>query len=170
MRRLWNKWRERSRPERALLLQTLALLCAARIALKFQSMQQVSEWLCKIGSARIIFRSRGIESRVSREQIGWAVNVVSARVLGDGTCLTQALTARQLLQVNGYPAELRIGVAKQADGKLAAHAWVESEGEIVIGGTAAELAAFSQFHASDDVMQLARRAAQAPTSRALPKL
>lgn len=154
-----------------MLFKTFALLCVARVALKLETMQQVAELLRKIGGASTTLSSRGFESRASREQIGWAVNAVSTRILGDGTCLTQALTAQQLLQANGYPAELRIGVAKQADGKLLAHAWVESEGMIVVGGTAAELAAFSPFQASDDVMQLARRAArEAPTPQGLPKL
>ena len=33
----------------------------------------------------------------------------------------------------GLPADLRIGVMKEASGKLLAHAWVESDGRIVVG-------------------------------------
>jgi hypothetical protein len=38
-----------------------------------------------------------------------------------------------LLQQQGYPASLQIGVAKGRDGQLEAHAWVESQGQVVIG-------------------------------------
>jgi hypothetical protein len=39
-----------------------------------------------------------------------------------------------LLKHVGHEAELRIGVAKNERGGLQAHAWVESNGEIVVGG------------------------------------
>ena len=45
----------------------------------------------------------------------------------------QALTAKTLLARAGQPAALRIGVAKKPDGHLEAHAWLESEGRIVVG-------------------------------------
>jgi hypothetical protein len=38
-----------------------------------------------------------------------------------------------MLARRGYPAHLRIGVAKDEGGRLKAHAWVECEGNIVIG-------------------------------------
>jgi hypothetical protein len=49
------------------------------------------------------------------------------------TCLSQALAAQTLFLRQGYPAELHIGVAKNETGQLEAHAWVESEGQVVIG-------------------------------------
>jgi hypothetical protein len=39
-----------------------------------------------------------------------------------------------LLVRQGYPALLHIGAAKGEGGQLRAHAWVESEGRVVIGG------------------------------------
>ena len=38
-----------------------------------------------------------------------------------------------MLSRAGYPCELRMGVAKKAPDELIAHAWVESEGRVVIG-------------------------------------
>lgn len=49
------------------------------------------------------------------------------------TCLTEALAALTLLGHFGYPASLRFGIARQEGGQLAAHAWVETEGKIVMG-------------------------------------
>ncbi len=56
-----------------------------------------------------------------------------SRYVPVGTCLTQALTTQALLAQIGHPTDLKIGVAKSIEGKLEAHAWLESRGEIVIG-------------------------------------
>jgi hypothetical protein len=40
-----------------------------------------------------------------------------------------------LLAHHGDPAVIRIGVAKNKNGQLEAHAWVESRGRVVIGGS-----------------------------------
>jgi hypothetical protein len=40
-----------------------------------------------------------------------------------------------LLARRGYLADLRIGVIKADSGQLEAHAWVESEGQVIIGGS-----------------------------------
>jgi hypothetical protein len=53
-------------------------------------------------------------------------------------CLVQALAAKALLSRAGYPTLIRIGVAASEDGKLRAHAWLERDGEIVIGGAGSE--------------------------------
>lgn len=50
-------------------------------------------------------------------------------------CLPQALTACFLMKRHGLAASLHFGVKKGPDGELRAHAWVEYDGEIVVGGT-----------------------------------
>jgi hypothetical protein len=65
--------------------------------------------------------------------------MAASRMLrGERVCLVRALAARWMLAALGHPSELRIGVAKAPGGKFSAHAWLESEGEIVIGGAEAE--------------------------------
>lgn len=62
-----------------------------------------------------------------------AVEAVGRRLLGDKPCLTQALVAQRLLRQGGYETSLHLGVSK--DGQtLLAHAWLEREGYVVIGG------------------------------------
>jgi hypothetical protein len=73
-------------------------------------------------------------ARPSPERIAWAVRV-ARRYVPAATCLSQALAVRTLFRRQGYPAQLRIGVTKGERGQLEAHAWVESEGKIVIGGS-----------------------------------
>jgi hypothetical protein len=38
-----------------------------------------------------------------------------------------------LLSRHSYPTTLRLGVARSPEGRLEAHAWLEHEGDIVIG-------------------------------------
>ena len=66
----------------------------------------------------------------SPEELAWAVSSVS-RVVPRATCLVRAIALELLLRRSGRPAELRIGVAKEA-GELKAHAWVEAEGRLLL--------------------------------------
>ncbi len=65
-------------------------------------------------------------------QIREAVDRATARV-PRSTCLTRGLAAAVLLRIAGVPYRLVIGVAKQVDGALSAHAWVMSGENIVTG-------------------------------------
>jgi hypothetical protein len=69
---------------------------------------------------------------IPMDRLIWGVKVAS-RYVPAATCLAQALATRTLLSRNGYPADLQIGVVKTERGELEAHAWVESNGRIVIG-------------------------------------
>jgi hypothetical protein len=61
---------------------------------------------------------------------------LTSRLVPGATCLTQALAAQILLGQRGYHLQLRIGVAKDGGGRLEAHAWLESQGMVVIGQSA----------------------------------
>lgn len=65
-------------------------------------------------------------------EIGRAVER-AATVVPGATCLVQALAAEWLLRREGWDPTVRIGVARHGNG-VAAHAWVECGGEIVLGG------------------------------------
>jgi hypothetical protein len=59
---------------------------------------------------------------------------ITSRPLNDRiTCLTRALVTYMLLLRRGYAVDLRIGVAHGADGRLEAHAWVEYNGQVIMG-------------------------------------
>jgi hypothetical protein len=74
----------------------------------------------------------------SGDRVAWAVEMASWRMPGAKSCLTQALAAQVLLGRRGYPTLLHIGVARGEQGRFQAHAWVESEGKVVTGGTGLE--------------------------------
>ena len=67
------------------------------------------------------------------ERIRWAVRAAGRLIPGGTNCLVRALATQALLGQYGYRSALRIGVRKAEDGGLAAHAWLESAGAVVIG-------------------------------------
>jgi hypothetical protein len=69
--------------------------------------------------------------------IVWGVTT-AARYLPRATCLAEALAAQWIFAWFGHPTLLRIGVAKGNAKPLLAHAWLESEGRVVVGGETLE--------------------------------
>lgn len=114
----------------ALLQATLLLLFTrmALIILPFRSVLKLSD--------RIEPRAREPGEQRDLSTMVWAVTAVGDRLFPNSPCLTQAVIIHRLFLRNGQSAELRIGVRKDQKGKFEAHAWVESEGEVVIGGNA----------------------------------
>ncbi len=49
-------------------------------------------------------------------------------------CLDQAIAAHQMLRRRGVPSTLYLGVAKEGDSALSAHAWVRCGRLLVVGG------------------------------------
>jgi hypothetical protein len=74
-----------------------------------------------------------LDRETERRVVAWAAAVAGKRLFPDRPCLTQALVVKLLFSRRGLDATLRIGVRKVND-EIAAHAWVESDGHIVIGG------------------------------------
>lgn len=72
------------------------------------------------------------------ERVAWAIDAVSRRLPFAGNCLVQAVATLSMLRRRGLPGELRIGVAREGGRELEAHAWVECEGKILIGGVEAD--------------------------------
>lgn len=48
-------------------------------------------------------------------------------------CLPQALVGYKLLRQNKFDVKLKIGVMKNPGGHLVAHAWLEYQGEVILG-------------------------------------
>lgn len=65
------------------------------------------------------------------QRLAWAVQA-TARLVPRATCLVRALALERMLRRDGQPARLRIGVAKTPDAPLAAHAWLETDGLVLL--------------------------------------
>lgn len=60
--------------------------------------------------------------------------LATSRYIPRCTCLVQALAMSLLLKHYGHSSDLHIGVARDDKGKFLAHAWVERQGQVLIGG------------------------------------
>lgn len=112
-----------------LLIKSFLLLSAIRLGL----------WILPFKKLRYFLTNRGRGSTLpeasDKIQITDVIRAVTiaSRYVPSASCLTQALAVIVLLNGFGHRAQLRIGVAKDLDGKLEAHAWVEMGGEIILG-------------------------------------
>ncbi len=83
------------------------------------------------------------------KQVGWAVETMSRRTPWESACLAQAIAAKFMLRRRGVPSRLYLGMRKNADGKLAAHAWLKVGDAALTGGAGHEtftiLSAFLEF-------------------------
>ncbi len=113
--------------EQRLLLRAVLLLWVCRLGLWLLPFKTLRSLV-----AKFTFPSKRNPAKI--DTIIWAVAVAS-RYVPAATCLTQALAGQVLLNQHDAPALLRIGVAKNERGTFQAHAWVESEGRIVIGNS-----------------------------------
>ena len=90
--------------------------------------------LLKIVEAMSNFFSKARTKQVEIKQIIHAVHTSNYYVFGNSKCLAKALTTQTLMKIYGYSSKLIIGVAKENEIDLQAHAWVEYHGKVVIGG------------------------------------
>lgn len=117
------------RSERALIVRGWTEVAVMRIATWTLPYSRVRG----IVSRRSAARAAAALTRPERERIAWAIIVASAYVPGGRNCLVRALATEAMLGRFGYDGELKIGVARTADGQLRAHAWLESAGRPIIG-------------------------------------
>jgi hypothetical protein len=110
-------------------------VAATRLGLALFSYRTVRGWIPDHGQ-----RDAAASKTVGR--IGWAVRN-AARLVPGASCLTQALAAQYLLARAGCRSQLQVGVARDPSGRFLAHAWLISDGRVVIGGTSSELARYS---------------------------
>ncbi len=132
--------------ERRLLVTVVLLLTLIRLGLKLLPFRTLWRLLSK-GGPIFIGCFEGYDAGPDR--IAWAVTVAGRYVLGVRPCLAQALTAQLLLRWQGCPARLHFGVARDDRGQVQAHAWVEANGRVVIGGSASELERYIPLLAVD---------------------
>lgn len=139
MKRLREFWRLPP-SYRRLLITSLLLLGIVRVGLWLLPFHTLRRLLAHT-TRQVTGTQRG--DRVSINQVARAVTIAS-RYVPAATCLTQALATQVLLSQRGHPASLRLGVARSDVGEFQAHAWVECQGKIVIGG-AQPLSRFTPF-------------------------
>ncbi len=106
------------------MVKTLGLLLCLRLSLKLLSFPQFKRLYSRLTKSDKLQNISDAEIAQKVRIIGIASNILNAN------CLPQALALKYFLR-NDKSAEIIIGVSNSND--FAAHAWVEKNGEILIG-------------------------------------
>ena len=115
--------------ERLLLVEALVVVVMVRLGLWLLPFRRLRNLVSEIGQRSVRSHNAMV---MSIDRIAWCVRAASQCVPG-ATCLTQALSGQVLLARRGYPTRLQIGVSKKSREELEAHAWLECDGQIVLG-------------------------------------
>lgn len=130
--------------ERLVVYQCCYWLMRVRRRLRQQPFQRVLEQVKRwAGSGRRVgdgTRAAGIGAQASEPDAAAELRSICglmercARNLpGRYSCLPQALAGYIVCTRHGHPPELRVGVARSPQAELHAHAWLEFNGEVVLG-------------------------------------
>lgn len=117
--------------DRSLLLKAWIWLAVIRAGLYVFPFQTLRNWIAG-RTPKVSTRSCDDKSFYIRRVIR-AVRLASRYIPGSPTCLVQALATQRLMIRRGISTRLFIGLARSTAGVLEGHAWVESEGQIVMG-------------------------------------
>jgi hypothetical protein len=123
MLRPLRSWTRLSRAERRLAIHALALVAAFRLAL----------WTLPVRRVLAAAPRRRRAHSVSAEHMAWLVRAAARRIPG-ASCLTRALAARWLLAEASLDSTLHFGHRRDEGGAFAAHAWLEHDGRVLVGG------------------------------------
>ncbi|WP_246518857.1 lasso peptide biosynthesis B2 protein [Ancylobacter lacus] len=122
------RWLRLDSGGRALLLEALFALLAARLAVLLLPFRRVARLASR--------RPNGPVREASAEEIArlrWAIRAVARRVPFRALCLEQGLAAQAMLRRRGIAATLHYGVGKPQGEAFLAHAWVRAGTQDVIG-------------------------------------
>lgn len=133
--------------EKKLLIRATWLLWVCRLGLWLLPFKALRRHLAKLERPKPSGLKGGV---IDIDKIIWAVALAS-RYVPAATCLTQALAGQVLLNQHCAPALLRIGVMKNQRGAFRAHAWIESQGRVVIGN-APDLALFIELPSAGEML------------------
>ncbi|MBC7813259.1 MAG: lasso peptide biosynthesis B2 protein [Burkholderiales bacterium] len=114
--------------DKGLALQTLALLWAIRLAMWLLPYATLRRWVGRLQQPG----NPPQDVTLMTNKIVLAT-ASAGRFVPDATCLAQSLTAQTLLTRRGCPHEFRLGVARGDNGGIKAHAWIENNGEVILG-------------------------------------
>ena len=129
-----NKFAALSGKDKLLMLPVASGIFIARFLLwttPYKIVLRIHKWTYETFARR---SGKAPDQAEYTDRIVLIVKGIGRRVLGSKPCLPQALVTLWFLKRNHIDSTLRIGVNKDRSGALVAHAWIESEGNVVIGG------------------------------------
>jgi hypothetical protein len=127
---LMRRFLRRSPGDQCLIATVAGAATVVHLLLRVAPYRRVDRALARV--SRLLIKVRPLRS-VRPARLLWAVEAVG-RSVPEFACLPQALTGRVLLAAHGWSSEIRFGVQPRRAGALQAHAWLEREGQTLIGG------------------------------------
>lgn len=134
MKHSWGQWRA--------FLEAVMALAFTRVAVA---------WLPLRVSTRLVglrdqgAGGQGLAAPEIAGRVGWAVRAAAARLPWHSTCLVQAMAAALLLRRRSVPATLSLGVARDQEAQLSAHAWLSCGDLVLTGEHAGEFQELQRF-------------------------
>jgi hypothetical protein len=114
--------------QRRLLCEAVICLAVARLSVVLIPARFLTAWLANC--PRTATDSTG---QALLREIRFAVITAARNVPWNAVCLPQAIAGKFMLARRGCASTLRLGVARTPAGGLLAHAWLEADGQIVVG-------------------------------------
>lgn len=128
MRILIRRFFFASKQDRLLVIKASVLLVGVRMGLWLLSFRDLQRLVGKISQP-----SSPGKNDDNPDRVAWAVWTAS-RYIPKATCLAQALTTQIMIARQGQSSELIIGVSREGESAMKAHAWLEIDGRSIIGG------------------------------------
>ena len=113
-----------------LFVQTYVFMMLIRLGLFMLPFRQLQDLISQASRLKVLAR---LSSNTTISAIVLSVNRSSKYSPGNVKCLARALTTAVLMSIYSFPYKVNIGVAKDKDNNLEAHAWVESQGNAIVG-------------------------------------
>ena len=130
---IWRRFRRLPARDRILVAETAGLIITARLGMRLLPIQRLRALLARTRQDRHA-RTNTSAAEMNR-RVAWAVGAVASRLPGRTSGLIEAIAAEAMLLRRGYECELRLGVppSGSANAPFTAHAWIEHQGDVVVG-------------------------------------
>jgi hypothetical protein len=121
--------------DRWLVLEAGAWLALTRLAILLVPFRRIARTLGKVMAESSHDDPRD-DDLVRR--VGWAVRIASRYTPWQTRCLAEGMAAKGMLRLRGLASTLYLGLAKNEEGELEAHAWLRCGSQVVTGEHEAE--------------------------------
>lgn len=129
-----TRWQQIDRGEKIALVVAVARLLDAYIGFRLRPTEAILDDLTK--PAAVVTGPQDRRDPDAPRRIGWAIGLASRIVPWRADCLVQAMAASAWLRKLGYAPQFRLGLlpADRDQTDLVAHAWLELDGKVIVGG------------------------------------
>ncbi|MFQ5349576.1 MAG: lasso peptide biosynthesis B2 protein [Thermoanaerobaculia bacterium] len=121
--------------DRALLAEAALALAASRLAVLLVPFRWIAP---RLGETMAHTPREDPADPELLRRIGWSVSVASRNLPWTSRCLAEAIAGKMMLKRRGVPSTLYLGLAKQGEVDLEAHAWLRCGSRVLTGERVSE--------------------------------